>query len=311
MTLDQIRESIWNEIGSVDELMQHEIFKELHVLYQEMEASPLMFPMEETRIMNEAGVAVEWLRFCHNLYSQDYLEQLVREVYADMGLKDHADAVLSLVYAIVGIVNWPAIEINKATRNELSKMNKDSWCGGHVNRFIQHINKEGKLLAFPFNRAEESVKEIRKLAKELQTTVTDGINKVFQNYSTVTEITEKSDGNGKRVLTINADIDIKSGGKKEERGRKFTLDEIINYAKECLSLDASQTVQNMLYRLLSEDGTEEERAKVASIPNAIMKRSAQPQVIGQVIGRQSNIGDVSGLEALMQSDDIKKLLGKL
>lgn len=56
------------------------------------------------------------------------------------------------------------------------------------------------------------------------------------------------------------------------RVRRFTMDDIVNYAKENLSLDKSVYIQNMLYLFLSKDGTPEERDKVNSITTYILNR---------------------------------------
>lgn len=56
------------------------------------------------------------------------------------------------------------------------------------------------------------------------------------------------------------------------RVRRFTMDDIVNYAKENLSLDKSVYIQNMLYVFLSKDGTPEERDKVNSITTYILNR---------------------------------------
>ena len=50
------------------------------------------------------------------------------------------------------------------------------------------------------------------------------------------------------------------------------MDDIVNYAKENLSLDKSVYIQNMLYLFLSKDGTPEERDKVNSITTYILNR---------------------------------------
>ena len=305
MTFKQVREYLWNDFNSMEELLSDELFRELHKLFRKMESTPVIFPMDELKIMNEAGLGVEWLRFNYGLLKKTLMEQLVREVYADMGLKDHAEAVLSMIYTIVSVVNWPAIDIPPSALQELRKMNQDSWCGRYVNDFILRLKKDGKLIEFPFNMSEETSKEIRHITKELQVSITEGINKVLNTGSEESVFSEEP------VLHLHANVDLGLHESEEEKTRMFSLDDIVDYAQKNLSLELSVPIQNMLYALLVEDGTKEERAKVASIPKAILNRMTKPQIIGQVIGQQSNIGDVSGLEALLQGDKLQKLIGKL
>ena len=94
------------------------------------------------------------------------------------------------------------------------------------------------------------------------------------------------------------------------KSRAFTLDEIVSFAKENLTLDASVAIQTMLYSLLAEDGTKEERAKVASIPKGIQDRQAHPHYIGQMVGTQTILGSsADDLKNLLQNDEVRKLLG--
>lgn len=52
-----------------------------------------------------------------------------------------------------------------------------------------------------------------------------------------------------------------------------------------------------------------ERLRAAS--DAKVASEAEPRKIGQVIARQLNLGDVSGLEALIKQDDLQKLLSSI
>lgn len=307
MTSEQIKPYIWKNIESKEELLQYELFQELHKVYCHLESGPVMFPMDELKIMNEVGFGVEWLRFNYNVFNDAFLEQLVREVYADMGLKDHAEAVLSLIYATVAIVNWPPVSITKHDLRELQKMNRDSWCYRHVVDFIRRVNKAGKLIVFPFELSQEMEKEVRRITKELQTTIVDGVSRVLKSYpeGLDDDICVAEEGES---LTNPSSTTIYD----EPSPRYFTLDEIVNYAKENLTLDSSVTIQTMLYSLLVENGTKEERAKVASIPKGIQERQAQPSYIGQLVGQQSIFGNLDGLEELIKAipqDKIKQIIG--
>ena len=286
MTFKQVREYLWNDFNSMEELLSDELFRELHKLFRQMESSPIIFPMDELKIMNEAGLGVEWLRFNYGLFKKTLMEQLVREVYADMGLKDHAEAVLSMIYAIVSVVNWPSIDIPQSTLQELRKMNQDSWCGHCVNDFILCLNKEGKLIEFPFNMSEETTKEIRHITKELQVSITEGINKVL-NIGT-----DESLPSEEPKLRLHAELNLGLDEMGEEKPRMFSLDDIVDYAQKNFTLELSAPIQNMLYALLVEDGTKEERAKVASIPNAILNRMRQPYA-GIVMTDRPNVVDAT------------------
>lgn len=64
-----------------------------------------------------------------------------------------------------------------------------------------------------------------------------------------------------------------------DKVRMFTLDEIVNYAANNLDLTGASPVQNMLYNLLAENGTYDERKKVNEINHLIIKRMT-PQING-------------------------------
>ena len=64
-----------------------------------------------------------------------------------------------------------------------------------------------------------------------------------------------------------------------DKVRMFTLEEIVNYAANNLDLTGASPVQNMLYNLLAENGTNDERKKVNEINSLIIKRMT-PQING-------------------------------
>lgn len=180
MTTEQIKPYIWKNIESKEELLKYELFQELHKVYSQLETKPLMFPMDELMIMNEVGFGVEWIRFSYNIFNDAFLDQLVRGVYADTGLKEHAEAVLSLIYATVAIVNWPSVNITKHDFRDLQKMNRDSWCYRPVVDFIRRVKKAGRLIVFPFELSQEMVKEVRRITKELETNILDGVSRALK-----------------------------------------------------------------------------------------------------------------------------------
>lgn len=297
MTFKQVREFLWNDFNSLEELLKDELFRELHKLFREIESTPVIFPMDELKIMNVAGLGVEWLRFNNGLFKKTFLEQLIREVYAEMGLKDHAEAVLSMIYAILSVVNWPTIDIPQSTLRELRKMNQDSWCGRYVNDFILRLKKDGKLIEFPFNMSEETSKEIRHITKELQVNITEGIKRVLNISPDESLISEEP------KLRLHAELNLGLNEAEEEKPRMFSLDDIVDYAQKNFTLELSAPIQNMLYALLVEDGTKEERAKVASIPNAILNRMTQPYAGIVITNRPNTIGaspDVSTREKQLE-----------
>lgn len=71
---------------------------------------------------------------------------------------------------------------------------------------------------------------------------------------------------------VSEDECVHGYGLPEKPERTFTLGEIVDAAAKRLSLDAGMVIQNVLYALLGEDGTKEERKKVDSISSRIIKR---------------------------------------
>ena len=59
---------------------------------------------------------------------------------------------------------------------------------------------------------------------------------------------------------------------KQDNIRRFTLDEIVEYAKENLTIETACHIQLMLHTLMQNDSTKEEREKVSSIPAYIRNR---------------------------------------
>ena len=259
-----------------------ELHAELHRVYRQIEALPKLFPMDEQQVMDEVDRQLAHLIHDSESGASPDMDRFVREVYADMGLKDSAVVVFSLTYAVVAIVNQPALDIDPTVRERLHQLNQESRCGRIVDNFITGIQRSGKSFTYRFNPPADAPSPRHKAGKAYY-----------------------DETNSDNMLLSE---DILNYGINQEKPRTFTLDAIVDYAQRNLSLDASQTIQNMLYRLLSEDGTEEERAKVDSIPVAIMKRSAQPNIVGQMVGTQTVLGNAEDLKNLLQSDEVRKLL---
>ena len=272
----------------MNDLLADELFAELHRVYQQIEALPKMYPMDELKVLNEVGYQVTWLCWRSGTNECVDMERFVREVYADMGLKDSAEVVFSLVFAVVTLVNCPPLDISRTAIDKLSQLNKVSRCGRLIDNFIAGMNRSGKQFSNRFDPPKDTSKVPENHRQKAATTYCDG---------------EDSDD----MLLSEETTDY---GFNTAKGRVFTLDDIVDYAQKNLSLDTSQTIQNMLYRLLSEDGTEEEREKVASIPKAILNRTTQPNIVGQMVGTQTILGNADDLKNLLQSNEVKKLLNK-
>lgn len=75
-----------------------------------------------------------------------------------------------------------------------------------------------------------------------------------------------------------------SYGLPEKPERTFTLGEIVDAAAKRLSLDAGMVIQNVLYALLGEDGTKEERKKVDSISARIIRREERAYAKQEIKG---------------------------
>ena len=111
------------------------------------------------------------------------------------------------------------------------------------------------------------------------------INMAKEPFSTIAKLELKIEQMGKRYnqlesekLRLEAELN-KRETNKSETVRMFTLDEIVNYAANNLDLTGALPVQNMLYNLLAENGTNDDRHKVNEINNLIIKRMT-PRING-------------------------------
>jgi hypothetical protein len=195
--------------------------------------------VEEDYVLNETGRAVTWLVYESRFGMEPDMEKLEREIYARMGSKEDALTVMSLVYAAVNIVNQPPLDISKRTKNELSKMIKEDGYNIRTRQFVKNVNREGEYYNESFLPYNEPTDEL--VAEEPSATM-------YQEEYDEEPV------------------------KEEKKGRVFTLDEIVEYAKENNSLEESRIIQLMLFNLLVEDGTKEERTKVSSITAYILNR---------------------------------------
>ena len=223
----------------LEELMEFKLFKRLDELYKELVKRPALFRVEEDYVLNETGRAVTWLVYESRFGMEPDMEKLEREIYARMGSKEDALTVMSLVYAAVNIVNQPPLDISKRTKNELSKMIKEDGYNIRTRQFVKNVNREGEYYNESFLPYNEPTDEL--VAEEPSATM-------YQEEYDEEPV------------------------KEEKKGRVFTLDEIVEYAKENNSLEESRIIQLMLFNLLVEDGTKEERTKVSSITAYILNR---------------------------------------
>lgn len=235
------REVLWKDRTSLEDMMEEPLFKVLHEVFLYFEKEPMLFPMDELEILNEVGYQVTWLCYESRFGLEPDMDQFFREVFAHTGLIDHAMTVISLVHAVVTLVNFPPLELSKKTKCELSKMNKDSWCRRFIDTFVKRVIREG----FFFNEQ-------------------------FLPYQRDYMIPiEKNDEKDQNDCFMCAEPIM---SEQTDNRRRFTLDEIVKYAQDNLSLDKSVHIQNMLYNLLVVDGTREELKKVASITSYIINR---------------------------------------
>lgn len=233
-----VRGGLWLDMR-LEELMEFKLFKRLDELYKELVKRPALFKVEEDYVLNETGRAVTWLVYESRFGMEPDMEKLEREIYARMGSKEDALTVMSLVYAAVNIVNQPPLDISKRTKNELSKMIKEDGYNIRTRQFVKNVNREGEYYNESFLPYNEPTDEL--VAEEPSATM-------YQEEYDEEPV------------------------KEEKKGRVFTLDEIVEYAKENNSLEESRIIQLMLFNLLVEDGTKEERTKVSSITAYILNR---------------------------------------
>lgn len=233
------REVFWKDRKSMDEMLESPLFKVLYEAFPYFEREPMLFKMDELTILNEVGYQVTRLCYESRFTPGPNIEQFTRDVFAHTGLKDHAMTVISLVYAVIKLVDFPPLNISKKTMRELSKLNRESWCYWYIESYIKRVKRDG----YCFNEQflpyqEDSIPAMK--------------DETCGDESTECAETSRTE--------------------QQDRTRRFTLDEIVNYAKENLTANNSHFIQNMLYNLLVEDGTKEEREKVASILPYVIKR---------------------------------------
>lgn len=245
MTQKIPREVLWKDRATMKELFESQLFCVLHEAFLYFDKEPMLFPMNELDILNEVGYQVTWLCYESRFGMEPDMDQFIREVFAHTGLKDHAMTVISLVYAVVSLVNFPPLNISKQTRHELAKLNKESWCRRYVDSYVKRVAHE----RFVFDERFLPCQEILVITEEKEESC---------------------------MMCAEPSMEEQE---RQDHVRRFTMDEILKFAKENLSLDNSVCIQNMLYALLSEDGTREEREKVNSIPKYILNRDKLPPII--------------------------------
>jgi hypothetical protein len=247
MTQKIPREVLWKD-KTMEELLDDPLFNLLHEAFLYFDAQPMMFPLDELAVLNHVGYHVTWLCYESRFGMEPDMDQFEREVYANAGLSDHAKTIFSLVQAVVKLVNFPPLNISERAKRKLAQMNKNSWCRRFVDSFVRRVLRDGCLFREQFLPAQGDYVIPRDVEEE--------------SRSEVSMSAEPS----REVQQVSV--------------RRFTLEEIVTYAKENLSLDKSVYIQNMLYKLLSKDGTHEEREMVDSITAYILNRNAGDQVQG-------------------------------
>lgn len=123
--------------------MEIPLCRELYKAYREMDEYPMLFKMDELQVFNE--VYFEMTRLCFENWYDRYsdFDFYVREVYANMVMNDSVMTVFSLMYAIVNVVNFPPLNIDKRRIKELKKYQESGWCKGYIDKFIRRVMEEG------------------------------------------------------------------------------------------------------------------------------------------------------------------------
>lgn len=252
------REVLWID-KTMEELMDMPLFKALHEVFIIFVEQQVIYPGFEVIILNEVGYQVTWLCYESRFGMEPDMDQFEREVYAHVGvgMMDHAEAVISLVRTVVKLVNNPPLNISRQTKNQLAQMNRNSWCRRYVDSFVRRVTKDGYVFSEQFLPAQSDYIPPKK---------EEPCDEVFMCAEASME--EQQDG-----------------------VRRFTLDEIVEYTKENVSLEESRIIQLLLFNLLVNDGTREERTKVSSITAYILNRNAGDQVQGNKtsFGNYSNM----------------------
>lgn len=241
MTQKIPREVLWKD-KTMEELLDDPLFNLLHEAFLYFDAQPMMFPLDELAVLNHVGYHVTWLCFESRFGMEPDMDQFEREVYANAGLSDHAKTIISLVQAVVKLVNFPPLNIGERAKRKLAQMNKNSWCRRFVDSFVRRVLRDGSVFSEQFLPAQ-------------------------RDYTIPKEVEEEKELCSESCICAEPSMEVLSDGV-----RRFTMEEIVTYAKENLSLDKSVYIQNMLYKLLSKDGTHEEREMVNSITTYILNR---------------------------------------
>ena len=269
------REIFWKDRKSMEEFADSELFKALHEIFLKMSEEPMLFKMDELTIMNEVGYEVSLLQYEDRTIKGADMEQFVRDVFASTGSQISAEVVFSLVCAVVHVVGWPPIEINDKTRHQLLKLHQKSWCKKYIDEFVNSsCGKEWSSID-RFQLDNQLLKEYFQQLKKLNDSFQGGRKKYI--------IPEENDP----MMCAEATPGFNRNDK--DNRRRFYLDDIVNYAKENLTVESSFPIQSMLYALLVKDGTEDERKIVNSITSHIIKRDKGPNVIGQYIAHADKI----------------------
>ena len=241
MTQKIPREVLWKD-KTMEELLDDPLFNLLHEAFLYFDAQPMMFPLDELAVLNHVGYHVTWLCFESRFGMEPDMDQFEREVYANAGLSDHAKTIISLVQAVVKLVNFPPLNIGERAKRKLAQMNKNSWCRRFVDSFVRRVLRDGSVFSEQFLPAQ-------------------------RDYTIPKEVEEEKELCSESCICAEPSMEVLSDGV-----RRFTMEEIVTYAKENLSLDKSVYIQNMLYKLLSKDGTHAEREMVDSITTYILNR---------------------------------------
>ena len=261
------REELWRDRQSMEELLESKLFQALHELYVSIiMCEPPLFPMDEVLVLNEVGYSVRWLNNESTFSKHVDMEQLLRNAYATMGVKYYAHIVISLTWAAVKLVTFPAIFIKPQASKDLQRMIGQCWCGSYAKKYVNKLCREGVYYMETFEDGV-SLEEMNPPAtynlpgEEIRDMI--AAEEIAQEAEDIAQETEDEHVPGK--------------------DRTFTLAQIVEEAKSLFPLQHSYTLVFMLQRMMKNDSTAEERELVDGIINGIIQRDTRTAHADQII----------------------------
>lgn len=217
-----------------------------------------------------AGSYVKWQEITNN-----YDNGAIIEIISLWGNEDARRVVFEMIKSSI---NFNTPKVQKAYYNQ-----------------VNSILKSG-LFGEPPKQTGDSELEARIAQLDSKVMMLERENAVFQN------LTKELQADNATLRTLLAE------NKVSGEARKFTLVEIVNYGKNCMSSEAMAIV-HMLNKLLRKIGTDEDYNLVDDIEKELNNRKSGDTVIGN-----KNIFDGSSQQIAVQSKeplDLETILNKL